>query len=95
METLKSVMDALREALTKRRGVVWLAVKQRAKFEGWLKPVEVSDGVGVAAFLFGPYRSGRALFELLGLRGMPTSKASGLAGGRASPWRSMMRSFIS
>lgn len=48
METLKSVMDALREALTRRRGVVWLAVKQRAKFEGWLKPVEVSDGVGVS-----------------------------------------------
>jgi len=191
METLKSVMDALREVLTRRRGVVWLAVKQRAKFEGWLKlelahalkeagltdirlecqyvgkkkadlafrfedgccfielsmcntnwrvegvesatrpitknvehvlkdikklkmvkepnlgialtlffpvpidwsaqdlldkvsrikggkellkephnildTVEVSDGVGVAAFLFGPYRSGRALFELLGL----------------------------
>ena len=31
------MMDALREILTKRKGVVWLAVKQRAKFEGWLK----------------------------------------------------------
>jgi len=193
MELLKSVMDALREVLTRRRDAIWLAVKQRAKFEGWLKlelaralkeagltnirlecqyvgkkkadlafgfedglcfielsmcntnwrvegvesatrpitknvehvlkdieklkmvkepnlgialtlffpvpidwsaqdlldkvsrikggkellkepyildTVEVGDGVGVAAFLFGPYRSGRALFELLGLRSM-------------------------
>ena len=37
MEVLKPVMDAIRGILTRHRDTVWIAVRQRAKFEGWLK----------------------------------------------------------
>ena len=37
MEVLKPVMDAVRAVLTRRKDTVWLAIRQRAKFEDWLK----------------------------------------------------------
>jgi len=46
---LKSIMDVVRGVLTDRRDTVWLAVRQRAKFEGWLK-LELARALETAGF---------------------------------------------
>jgi len=45
----KSIVDIVRGVLTDRRDTVWLAIRQRAKFEGWLK-LELARALEMAGF---------------------------------------------